>query len=54
MNRWNIYFSPPGVISDNGVWVLIHRDYMYTGDTLFGLLYIVLTEWKENKHFIGF
>lgn len=43
----------PGIISPNACWVAVDDEYLYIEDTLLKLLYVLLTEWKHDKHFAG-
>lgn len=46
----HIYKEKAGVISKTEVWVAINKGYMYIGNSLLQLLYIIVTEWKCDKH----
>lgn len=48
-----IFKQKAGVISENDVWVAIHDAYLYTDDSLLGLIKIILFEWKHDKHLAG-
>ena len=48
-----IFKEKAKVISEKPMWVCFHSGYMYTGDTLFHLLYQMLTEWNYDKHLVG-
>ena len=45
--------SPAGEISKNGCWVAISSEYLYTADTLFKLVIILITEWENDRHLCG-
>ena len=49
----NIFKEKPMVISKEAIWVGIHTCYLYTHSSLVGLLWIMLTEWKHDKHLVG-
>jgi hypothetical protein len=42
-----------GVISEGPCWVAIGGGYLYIADTLLGLFWMVLTEWKNDRHLAG-
>jgi hypothetical protein len=48
-----IFKENAGVISEEPCWVCFHSYYMYTADTFLSLLYVLATEWKNEKHMIG-
>lgn len=48
-----IYREHSGVIGHGACWVCFHRSYLYTHDTLPGLLWLMLTEWNHDRHLIG-
>jgi len=41
------------VISEESVWVCLDKEYLYIKSTLFGLLWIIITEYKQDKHLVG-
>jgi len=45
-----IYKEKSGVISKEPVWVCIQNRYLYTHNTLIGLLWTIITEYQEDKH----
>lgn len=47
--------EPPGVISeDEPAWVWLGPGpYLYAHQTFFGLLWMVLTGWKKDRHLCG-
>lgn len=47
-----IFKEKPNIISEKAVWVCFSHEYMYISETLFGLLYIILSEWKHDTHLI--
>ncbi len=52
-NNWNLFWSPPGEMSEDGCWVLIHHEYMYIGNTVISCLWKALTGWNADKHLVG-
>ncbi len=48
-----IFREKPKTISKETVWVCIHNEYLYTHINLFKLIWIVITEWKSDKHLVG-
>lgn len=51
--KMRIWYSSPGEISANGCWVGTHSCYLYTHDKLLGLLWQIITEWKNDRHVVG-
>lgn len=47
--RW----SPPGEISERGVWTWSDGGWLYLHDHLPGLCWQMLTEWRADKHLAG-
>jgi|TARA_B110000240_G_C13453445_1_gene433566 hypothetical protein len=49
-----IYKEKAGVISTQSCWVCLDKKgYMYLDNTLHGLLWEVITEWRQDKHIAG-
>lgn len=48
-----IFKEKAGIISKDSSWVCFHKEYMYTSDTLLGLLKQIIFEWKHDKHIAG-
>lgn len=48
-----IFKEKAGIISKDPVWVAIQSDYLYIAPTLFRLLWLLITEWKNDRHLIG-
>ena len=48
-----VFWSPPGEISRDGCWVCFESCFMFTGSSLLGLLWQVVTEWRNERHLIG-
>lgn len=48
-----IFKEKAGVISEKPVWVAIHDAYLYTNDTIIGLIWVLITEWKNDRHLVG-
>ncbi len=42
-----------GVISNGPCWCLWHNGYLYTHDTLIGVLWLAFREWNHDRHLIG-
>lgn len=49
----HIYKEKAGVISEGPVWVCIHDGYLYTADTLEGLIKVLNEEWEHDKYLVG-
>lgn len=53
--RFHCFRSEVGEIAPIRCWVLLDYDgYMYTADTFLGLVFILLTEWRDDKHLAGY
>lgn len=48
-----IYLEKAGVISKDPIWVCICEGYTYTADTLDGLVKVLNSEWKYDRHLVG-
>lgn len=48
-----IYREKAGVISEGPAWVCIDLCWMYTADTLWFLLWTLVTEWRHDRHLCG-
>lgn len=48
-----IFKEKAGMISENEIWICIDSCWLYTGDTLFELLWCILKEWRSDKHLVG-
>jgi len=49
--RVKIFQEKPGIISKEKCWVaILNGTWLYTSDTLFGLIRQLITEWKHDKH----
>ncbi len=48
-----IFKEEADVISNYPIWVCIDKCWMYTDESLLRLLWIIITEYKHNKHLIG-
>jgi len=48
-----IFKEKAGVISEKPVWVCFHHEFMYTSRTIIGLIFQIITEWKNEKHMVG-
>lgn len=56
--RWKssylfIHQEREGVLSMGRVWVGMIPGYLYIADTLPGLLWQMITEWKHDRHLAG-
>lgn len=40
-------------ILDMAGWWACHDDYLYWGKTLPSLLWVMITEWRHDKHLVG-
>jgi hypothetical protein len=45
-----IFKEVAGKISEKPCWCCISVPYLYTHDYFIGLLWVMITEWKEDKH----
>jgi hypothetical protein len=48
-----IFKEKPGMISKDSIWVCFADCHMYTADTFFGLAWLMIKEWKSDKHLVG-
>lgn len=48
-----IWREKAGVLSEEPCWVALHGCYLYTADTLLGLLWLAVTEWNNDRHLAG-
>lgn len=48
-----IYREKAGVISAEPLWIIYHKGYLYEGLSLFQVIFIFYTEYKNDKHLIG-
>jgi hypothetical protein len=52
--HYRLFREKPGVISPGPVWVFLDPDgYMYLHESLLCLFYILLTEWRHDRHLAG-
>lgn len=49
----SLQWSPPGEISEDGCWVIWHREFMYIASSRLGVLWQFLTEYGHDRHMIG-
>lgn len=49
----NIWKQKAGVISKGPCWCAYFGGYLYIEDTLLKLLWVMLTEWKHDRHLVG-
>lgn len=47
-----LYKQKAGSISEHKLWVIWDAPYLYEADTLLGVLWKLITEWKHDKHII--
>jgi len=53
-NKIKIFKEQEKVISPNRVWVaIIENTWLYTSNTLIGLIWKLISEWKHDKHLVG-
>lgn len=50
MKLWR---SRPGEISPEPCWCLLQEEYLYIHDTLLGVLWLMLTEYRDDRHLWG-
>ena len=49
-----IYQESSGVLAETAVWVCLDsQGFMYMADSLVGLLRVLATEWRQDKHLVG-
>ena len=48
-----IFKEKAGVISPDPRWVCFESHYMYDSDTLVGLVWLIVTEWRHDRHIVG-
>jgi hypothetical protein len=48
-----VFKEKEGVISKESCWVCIHDEYLYTADTYLKLLWVLMTQWENDKHLVG-
>ena len=53
IGQFGIFKEKAGVISRDPIWVIFYSCYMYTADTLLGVLWLFITEFKHERHMIG-
>lgn len=51
---FTLFLELPGIISPDYCWVIIYSGYMHTNESLFRLLVEVITEFKSDKHIVGY
>ena len=47
-----LYREKAGIISDDPIWVFMDEVWLYAHPTLFKLIFIVLTEWRNDRHLV--
>ena len=45
--------SKPGEISEGMSWCCSHGGYLYIGTSLWNLIWIFITEFRDDKHLVG-
>jgi hypothetical protein len=53
MIRIKIFKEKAGVISGDPIWVAFEGPYMYLHSTFLGLLKLLITEWRNDRHLVG-
>lgn len=48
-----IFKEKAGVIGEKEVWVALSPGYLYTADTLWQLVKILIFEWENDQHLVG-
>lgn len=51
--KFIIFKEKAGVLADTPLWVIFHHTHMYSHKTLFGVLWLFLSQYKHDKHLIG-
>lgn len=45
----------PGIVAPHAVWVFLdEHGYVYIDSSLLRLLWTVITEWRQDKHLVGY
>ena len=50
---WYLKKEQAGLVSEGPIWCFYHPGYLYMHEWLLGLLWLVITEWKEDAHLAG-
>lgn len=45
--------SERGEISPERVWCCLHEEYLYIGSSLWNLLWIFATQFRDDRHLVG-
>lgn len=53
IGRLRIWRTRPGVIGDTAAWCASDGGWLYSHDSLPGLLWQVITEWRHDRHIVG-
>lgn len=53
VGNFTIFKEKAGVISENEIWICFHSCYMYTNESLLGLLINIVKYWKKDSNLIG-
>lgn len=53
MSNIKIFKEKANIISKEPVWVCFWGEYMYIEDTLLKLFFLMIKEWKSDKHIVG-
>lgn len=48
-----IWRSKPGEIGPDRHWCATYSCYLHIEDSLFGLLWNLVTEWEDDRHLVG-
>jgi len=51
--KFLIYKEKAEVISKNECWICMYNEHMYEHDTFKGLINLINTEWKNDRHLVG-
>lgn len=50
MNLWR---EAAGVVSEGPCWCFCQGGFLYIEDTLVKLLWVIATEWHDDRHLVG-
>lgn len=48
-----IFKEKAGVVSEGPIWICFEREFMYMAPTLLGLIWQVITEWRNERYMVG-
>lgn len=49
-----IYKEPAGVISSVPIWIAMYSCYMHCNESFWSLIWELITEFKNEKHLVGY